>query len=239
MALVTSPAWPGARTLTAGLYYRSGAYHGSWDVAMPLWTPLYAAADGRIADLYTTARNNPAGYNPGSGAPSNWRMLHTTMNGEKVTLFYNHLSPGTGGAYRGKFVRKGDLIGYSGNSGNSTGPHLHITAMRGWRYGWQRYDYLRDRSLVIYAPDLVWKATEQPAPPAPVTPTETKPEPTEATMLITEKIGRATHWLVLPGSPPILLNVSQADAETWTGPRLTITNSVAWDRLVRATVTAR
>jgi len=156
MTTVTSPAWPGARTLTAGEFYRSGAYHGAWDVAMPNWTPLYAVADGTIGDLYTTAANNQPGVNPGPGSASNWRLLHTWHAGQQVTVFYQHLSPGTGGVSRGQRVKKGQLIGYSGNSGNSSGPHLHIAVIKGWRYSWDRYINYSDRSLTVYPPSKVW-----------------------------------------------------------------------------------
>jgi murein DD-endopeptidase MepM/ murein hydrolase activator NlpD len=156
---VTSPGWQGKRVLTAGKYYRSGTYHGSWDVAMPNWTPLYAIEDGVILDLYTLAHNNVPGERIWSGKSSNWRMLGVVRpNGDKVTYFYQHLSPGSAGISRGQRVRKGQIIGYSGNSGNSSGPHLHLTAIRGWRWGWERYVYLRDRTQAIYPPSLAWES---------------------------------------------------------------------------------
>jgi murein DD-endopeptidase MepM/ murein hydrolase activator NlpD len=156
---VTSPAWKGKARLTAGEFYpSSGNYHGAWDLALELWTPLYAVADGTIGDLYTTAANNSPGYNPGSGSPSNWRLLHTWMRGERVTVFYQHLSPGSAGVARGQYVRKGQLIGYSGNSGNSSGRHLHLAVIRGWVYGWNRYANLTNRSLTVYPPSRVWES---------------------------------------------------------------------------------
>lgn len=167
--LVSGP-WLGSHRLTAGLFYSSGTYHGSWDVAMPLWTPLYALADGVIAEMATSVRNNPSGYNPGSGAPSNWRLLHFTWQGQRCTALYNHLSPGNGGVLAGQAVRRGQVIGYSGNSGNSSGPHLHLTTMRGTWWGWQRYRYLQDRSIVIYPPDQTWAAAPTAPQPSPVQP---------------------------------------------------------------------
>lgn len=87
------------------------------DIGVPVGTPVYAAADGRVVtskDLTT----------PGGGYRSYGRYI-TIDHGGFETL-YAHLSQRAVGA--GAVVRGGARIGASGNTGNSTGPHLHFGA---------------------------------------------------------------------------------------------------------------
>jgi len=46
--------------------------------------------------------------------------------GHGVYAHYNHLQPGSIGVQKGEHVKTGQLLGKLGNSGNSTGPHLHF-----------------------------------------------------------------------------------------------------------------
>ena len=83
--------------------------HSGLDFAMPIGTPIYATANGVVLS---------AGMQPGYG-----HMVEIRHNFGFGTR-YGHLN----GKYlvkQGDFVRKGDIIAYSGNSGLSTGPHLH------------------------------------------------------------------------------------------------------------------
>ena len=83
--------------------------HAGLDFAMPVGTPIYATANGVVLS---------AGIQPGYG-----HMVEIRHNFGFGTR-YGHLN----GKYlvkQGDFVRKGDIIAYSGNSGLSTGPHLH------------------------------------------------------------------------------------------------------------------
>lgn len=83
--------------------------HSGLDFAMPIGTPVYATANGVVLST---------GIQPGYG-----HMVEIRHNFGFGTR-YGHLN----GKYlvkQGDFVRKGDIIAYSGNSGLSTGPHLH------------------------------------------------------------------------------------------------------------------
>ena len=83
--------------------------HAGLDFAMPIGTPIYATANGVVLS---------AGIQPGYG-----HMVEIRHNFGFGTR-YGHLN----GKYlvkQGDFIRKGDIIAYSGNSGLSTGPHLH------------------------------------------------------------------------------------------------------------------
>lgn len=83
--------------------------HAGLDFAMPIGTPIYATANGVVLS---------AGIQPGYG-----HMVEIRHNFGFGTR-YGHLN-GKYAVKQGDFVRKGDIIAYSGNSGLSTGPHLH------------------------------------------------------------------------------------------------------------------
>lgn len=85
--------------------------HLGVDYAAPRGRAIYAAADGRI-----TYRGWKGGYG------NVIEIAH--KNGYKTV--YGHQSKFKGGLSRGSKVRKGQLIGYVGTSGVSTGPHLHF-----------------------------------------------------------------------------------------------------------------
>lgn len=90
--------------------------HNGIDIAAPIGTPIYAASDGRVVgvadqDLYCR-----------KGAYGKFIAI-THYNG--LTTLYAHLSLQV--ASEGQEVKKGDLIGYMGNTGFSTGSHLHFT----------------------------------------------------------------------------------------------------------------
>lgn len=97
---------PGGR-LTQGLHGTNGV-----DIGAPSGTPIYAAAGGTII----VARNNGA-YNGGYG---NYVVID---HGNGTQTLYAHM---TRTAVGGGAVGKGELIGYVGNTGRSTGNHLHF-----------------------------------------------------------------------------------------------------------------
>ncbi len=89
--------------------------HKGVDFAAPPGTPIMASGDGVIDKI---------GYN---GAYGNYiRIRHT---GEYSSA-YAHLSRFAKGLRRGMKVRQGQVIGYIGSTGRSTGPHLHYEVIR-------------------------------------------------------------------------------------------------------------
>ena len=82
--------------------------HNGVDLAAPTGTPVYATADGMVemAQYY--------------GSYGNYVQIG---HGGDMETRYAHLSSYT--VRDGEQVRKGDLIGYVGSTGRSTGPHLH------------------------------------------------------------------------------------------------------------------
>lgn len=89
---------------------RNGKFHSGVDLAVPVGTELYATASGKV----TKARNtDPNGYG---------ESVEISHRDGRVSK-YAHMSRYN--VSEGTYVRKGDLIGWSGNTGYSTGPHLH------------------------------------------------------------------------------------------------------------------
>ena len=84
--------------------------HQGVDFAAPTGTPIMAAGTGHIEFV---------GNNGGAGKYI--RIKH--LNGYKTS--YSHLSKYASGIQKNIKVRQGQVIGYVGNTGMSTGPHLH------------------------------------------------------------------------------------------------------------------
>jgi murein DD-endopeptidase MepM/ murein hydrolase activator NlpD len=89
--------------------------HHGIDYAAPIGTPVHAVGDGEVIK---------AGYDNGGG-----HMLKIRHN-SVYTTSYMHLSRYAKGIRRGAHVRQGDVIGYVGSSGLSTGPHLDFRFYR-------------------------------------------------------------------------------------------------------------
>lgn len=92
---------------TQGLHGYNGVDYG-----MPVGTEIYAAAKG----IVIISKNS--GYNGGYG---NYVVIQHPNNTQTV---YGHLTNTIVAV--GQTVKQGQLIGYSGNTGKSTGPHLHF-----------------------------------------------------------------------------------------------------------------
>lgn len=150
-----------AYPVTARLRYSSGRMHGAIDIAMPIGTPLYAPMAGVVTAARDGVRNNRRGERIWSGKPSNWILLRVELRTnygtvQPATVFLQHLSPGLK-VKVGQKVKAGQLLGYSGNSGNSTGPHLHAGAQwvrKGRGSGANtRYDHVTSAALRVWPPE--------------------------------------------------------------------------------------
>ncbi|PMC76412.1 peptidoglycan DD-metalloendopeptidase family protein [Brachybacterium sp. UMB0905] len=102
----------------SGFGMRWGRLHGGMDFPTPVGTPMLAVSDGTIVSRTTTG---PAG---------NKIAMQTNMPG--IVAGYHHLS--RFGAQLGQRVTKGQIIGWPGNTGRSTGPHLHFSIARDGSY---------------------------------------------------------------------------------------------------------
>ena len=102
------------RAMASGYGYRrdpiygTGKFHEGMDFSSPVGTPVYATGDGKV----TTAK---------------WQSAYGNLveldHGYNYTTRYAHLSQIL--VKPGQTVKRGDIIGKVGNTGKSTGPHLH------------------------------------------------------------------------------------------------------------------
>lgn len=107
-------AWPlpYTHTLTSTFGTRWGRLHGGLDISDGgvYGQPIYASASGTV----TFSGGDNSGY-------GNYVIID---HGSGYTTLYGHCSSLV--AVTGQYVNQGDLIGYVGSTGNSTGPHLHF-----------------------------------------------------------------------------------------------------------------
>ena len=115
-------SWPLAtHTITAGWYYSDGKLHRAIDLRAAVGTPVYAAEDGTVDWVQAWDGRSTSGNQSYGNLV---RIRHADYHGGKLQTLYAHLQRVT--VKNGQAVREGELIGYSGNTGNSTGPHLHF-----------------------------------------------------------------------------------------------------------------
>ena len=124
-------SWPlSAHTITAGWFYSDGTLHRAIDLRAAVGTPVYAAEDGTVDwvqawDGHSTRGNQSYG--------NLVRIRHNDYKGGKLQTLYTHLKERK--VKYGQTVKEGELIGYSGSTGNSKGPHLHFEVrLNGIRY---------------------------------------------------------------------------------------------------------
>ncbi|HEY8331435.1 MAG TPA: peptidoglycan DD-metalloendopeptidase family protein [Pseudomonas sp.] len=91
------------------------------DIAMPEGTPIRAAREGVVVSTY----NDQAGAKPEPGG-NHVRILHD----DGTMGVYLHLQQGSVQVASGQRVRAGTPIARSGNTGRSSGPHLHFVVQR-------------------------------------------------------------------------------------------------------------
>ena len=101
--------WPARARISSRFGPRWGSMHYGLDIAVPTGTPIRAAADGRVT---------------WSGPRGSYGNLVIIDHGQRVETRYAHNSRLAVKA--GESVKRGQIIAYSGNTGRSTGPHLHF-----------------------------------------------------------------------------------------------------------------
>jgi murein DD-endopeptidase MepM/ murein hydrolase activator NlpD len=95
-----------------------GRVHDAIDIMAPRGTPVLAASDGTVAKLFASERGGLTIYE--FDPTSTW------------VYYYAHLDRYADGLAEGRALRRGDVIGYVGSTGNASAdaPHLHFEASR-------------------------------------------------------------------------------------------------------------
>ena len=113
------PGWPVEGPLTSPFGLRSGGFlpdlHRGVDIQVPEGTEIRAMVGGRVRF---------------AGTQSGYGQVIWLDHGPDLMTVYAHLSAIH--IREGEEIRKGQVIGLSGRSGNVTGPHLHFEI---WRHG--------------------------------------------------------------------------------------------------------
>ncbi|MDZ7932579.1 MAG: M23 family metallopeptidase [Rhodococcus sp. (in: high G+C Gram-positive bacteria)] len=100
---------PVAGVLTSNFGSRWGTQHSGLDIAAPIGTPIYAAADGTVSD---------------AGPASGFGLWVKVRHDDGTETVYGHVNDFS--VHPGQRVSAGEQIATVGNRGQSTGPHLHF-----------------------------------------------------------------------------------------------------------------
>jgi hypothetical protein len=97
---------------------RGAKSHEALDIMAPRGTPVVATDDGYVVKLF---RSVPGGL-----------TVYQSDTGNEVIFYYAHLDRYAEGLREGQRVRRGDVIGYVGTTGNAPpdGPHLHFAIFK-------------------------------------------------------------------------------------------------------------
>lgn len=124
--------YPVGETYSISLSHCSGSYHSAGrpdqyaiDFNMPIGTDITACREGKVVQVVES------GYD--GGFPNN---LVVIQHHDGTYLQYMHLTRDGAKVKVGENVSKGELIGFSGNTGLAGFPHLHLVATKGnsWEY---------------------------------------------------------------------------------------------------------
>ena len=94
-------------------------FHQGIDLVAPQGSAVRASGDGKVVYI---------GWNYADGADPAWIVI--IAHSQSLQTWYAHMEPRyPGGIHAGSIVTKGQVIGYEGNTGHSTGAHLHWAVM--------------------------------------------------------------------------------------------------------------
>lgn len=111
---------PTATTISAGMIYPSGGYHGAMDISgdgRSNYHNVISATHGRVTAVYD-------GVADGTG--ESYGNYIKILSSDGNTIIYAHLYEGSIQVSLNDEVKQGQLLAKMGNSGNSTGTHLHF-----------------------------------------------------------------------------------------------------------------
>jgi murein DD-endopeptidase MepM/ murein hydrolase activator NlpD len=113
-----------------GGYSHSGASQYAVDFAMPIGTPIHAARAGIVIDL--VEHHIRGGASRKYAKYANYLVI---LHEDDTTGEYYHLSKNGVAVTQGEHVIAGQIIGYSGNTGFSSLPHLHFAVYHAKPFG--------------------------------------------------------------------------------------------------------
>ena len=111
--------------------YKVRKMHYGMDFTAPTGTPVYATGDGKVVEL-KGSRNSRSGFG----------LVVTIDHGFGYESLYAHLNAFN--VNMGQTVKRGDIIGFVGNTGGSTAPHIHYEVHKGGSPVNPQYYYFKD-----------------------------------------------------------------------------------------------
>lgn len=111
--------------------YKVRRMHWGMDFTAPIGTPVYATGNGKITEVKGSKRSR-------IGLGLSIKVDH----GYGYETVYGHLNKFN--VKRGQEVKRGDIIGYVGNTGGSTAPHLHYEVHKNGKKVNPAYYYFKD-----------------------------------------------------------------------------------------------
>ncbi len=146
----------GVGIITSPMGNRWGAYHKGWDIAAPRGTEIYSIGDGYIAQAKKQGPqvgylNSPYGFG--------WRVIvnYKDVNAGEFCIIYAHMNEFAKDWQVGDVVKQGDLLGYVGSSGDSSGNHLHFQMSPVNKYGEYMNPFTRLFKIKITEEDIETK----------------------------------------------------------------------------------
>jgi murein DD-endopeptidase MepM/ murein hydrolase activator NlpD len=109
-----------------GITHKDPSSHYAIDIAMPVGTAIVAARDGIVVETAYTHYDGGVDIERDGPRANLIRIAHA----DGTYALYAHLDRASIGVKPGDRVRRGQRIGASGNSGFSSGPHLHFAILR-------------------------------------------------------------------------------------------------------------
>ena len=111
--------------------YKVRKMHYGMDFTSPVGTPVYATGDGKVTEV-KGSKNSHEGFG----------LVVKIDHGFGYETVYGHLN--SFNVKRGQDVKRGEVIGYVGNTGGSTAPHLHYEVHKNNRAVNPQYYYYKD-----------------------------------------------------------------------------------------------
>ncbi len=105
----------------------SGKTKYAFDFALALNTPMHAMADGTVIHIYDETGPGDLCYDGGGPDCFPYGNLVVLLHGDGSTTLYKHLNEVD--VTLGDVVLRGEVVGLSGSTGYSTGPHAHVMRM--------------------------------------------------------------------------------------------------------------
>lgn len=128
----------------------TGTDEFAYDFGVPRGTPVLAMRAGRVHRVRNVSSPGDRCYDTGDRDCANLANTVEILHADGTIGLYMHLRRGT--VAEGAQVRQGQQIGLSGNSGWSTGPHVHVQVQRNCGIWWCqsiRFGFAEDANLVV------------------------------------------------------------------------------------------